>query len=123
MGKFKKHLDIAKEKLKAVAAAYKSKQHTVVGDLGTKVVEQLVEADAARVNEHYGTHSERHEYSNKNFPAEINRAMRKVWFAYGDLGYDGADGKRAKAVISNLNKIIKYFEERFGEKIESKINV
>jgi len=69
MGKFKKHLDIAKEKLKAVAAAYKSKQRTVVGDLGTKVVEQLVEADAARVNEHYGTHSERHKYSNKNFPA------------------------------------------------------
>ncbi len=48
MGEFKKHLDIAKEKLKAVAAAYKSKQRTVVGDLGTKVVEQLVEADAAR---------------------------------------------------------------------------
>ncbi len=48
MGKFKKHLDIAKEKLKAVAAAYKSKQRTVVGGLGTKVVEQLVEADAAR---------------------------------------------------------------------------
>jgi len=123
MGEFKKHLDIAKEKLKAVAAAYKSKQHTVVGDLGTKVVEQSVEADAARVNEHYGTHSERHKYSNKNFPAEINKAMRKVWFAYGDLGYDGTDGKRAKAVISNLNKIIKYFEKRFGEKIESKINV
>ncbi len=49
--------------------------------------------------------------------------MRKVWFAYGDLGYDGTDGKRAKAVISNLNKIIKYFEKRFGKKIESKINV
>jgi len=123
MGEFRKHLKIAKEKLQAVTAAYKKKQHTVVGDLGTKVVEQLVEADAARADEHYGTHSERHEYSNKNFPPEINKAMRKVWFAYGDLGYDGTNGKKAKAVISNLNKIIEYFEKRFGEKIESKINV
>jgi len=123
MGEFKKHLEIAKEKLKAVAAAYKSKQHTVVGDLTTKVVEQLVEADAGRFNEHFGTHSERHEYSNRTFPAEINKAMRRVWFAYGDLGYDGANGKRAKSVIINLNRIIEYFAKRFGEKIEPKINV
>lgn len=123
MGEFRKHLKIAKEKLSAVATAYKKKQHTVVGDLGTKVVEQLVEADAARANEHFGNHWSRHEYSNKTFPAEINKAMRKIWFAYGDLGYDGTDGKKAKSVIINLNKIIEYFEKRFGEKIKSKINV
>jgi hypothetical protein len=123
MGEFRKHLKIAKEKLNAVATAYKKKQHTVVGDLATKVVEQLVEADAARVKEHFGTHRSRHEYSNKTFPTEINKAMRRIWFAYGDLGYDGVDGKKAKSVIINLNKIIKYFEKRSGEKIESKINV
>jgi len=33
MGDLKKHLEIAKEKLSAVATAYKKKQHTVVGDL------------------------------------------------------------------------------------------
>ena len=43
--------------------------------------------------------------------------MRRIWFAYGDLGYDGADGKRAREVMSNLNLIIKFFEERLGEKI------
>ena len=123
MGDLKKHLELAKEKLNAVATAYKKKQRTVVGDLATKVVEQLVEADAARANEHFGTHRSRHEYSNKTFPAEINKAMRKIWFAYGDLGYDGVDGKKAKSVIVNLNRIIKYFEKRFGKKIESKINV
>ena len=113
MGAFKKQIDLAKEKLKATFTAYKNKQHTVVGDL----VEQLVEADAAREGEHFGDHTTRHDYSNKKFPQEINRAMRKIWFAYGDLGYDGVNGKRAKTVMSNLKIIIKFFEERFGEEI------
>lgn len=120
MGDFQKHLGLAKEKLRAAVNAYESKQNTVVGDLGTKVVEQLVEADAARSKEHFGDHKSRHEYSNKNFPSEVNKAMRKVWFAYGDLGYDGINGKRAKAVIDNLKTIVEFFEERFGEKIHEK---
>jgi len=117
MGDFQKHLKLAKEKLKATINAYHNKQSTVVGDLGTKVVEQLVEADAARNKEHFGDHQSRHEYSNKNFPSEINKAMRKIWFAYGDLGYDGVNGKRAKQVIDNLKIIAEFFEKRFGEKI------
>ena len=47
MGEFEKHLGIAKEKLSALVSAYERRQHTVVGDLGTKIVKQLVEADAA----------------------------------------------------------------------------
>ncbi len=114
MGDFHKHLELAKEKLKATINAYHSKQNTVVGDLGTKVVEQLVEADAARNKEHFGDHQSRHEYSNKNFPLEINKAMRKIWFAYGNLGYDGTNGERAKKVMEQLRRVIKFFEERFG---------
>jgi hypothetical protein len=120
MGDFQKHLELAKEKLRATLAAYNNKQSTVVGDLGTKVVEQLVETDAARSGEHFGDHKSRHEYSNKNFPAEINKAMRKIWFAYGDLGYDGINGNRAKAVIDNLRIIIEFFEKRFGVEIYEK---
>ena len=43
--------------------------------------------------------------------------MRRIWFAYGDLGYDGINGKRAKVVMYNLEVVIKFFEERFGVKI------
>ena len=67
-----------------------------MGDLGTEVVEQLIEADAARNNAHFGDHRSRHEYSNENYPLHINRAMRKIWFAYADLGYDGINAKERK---------------------------
>jgi len=39
MGNFKKHIEIAKEKLVAVISAHKNEQYTVVGDLATKVIE------------------------------------------------------------------------------------
>ena len=54
MGDFEKHLSITREKLSALKEAYQKRRYTVVGDLATKVVEQLVEADAARDNEHFG---------------------------------------------------------------------
>lgn len=120
MGDFNKHFELAKEKLKVTISAFHEKQSTVVGDLGTKVVEQLVEADAARNNEHFGDHQSRHEYSNKHFPPEVNKSMRKIWFAYGDLGYDGVNGKRAKEVMDNLKVIVSFFEKRFGMKIYEK---
>ena len=91
-----------------------------MGDLGTKVVEQLVEADAARTGRHFGMHPERHGYANREFPAYVNTAMKRVWFGYGDLGYDGVNGKRAREIIINLNKVLEFFEGRFGEKIEPK---
>ena len=123
MGNFKKHFDLAKEKLDATITAYKNKQNTVVGDLAVKVVEQFVEADASKDNKHFGAHKERHAYCNKNFTSDINESMRKIWFAYGDLGYDGVNGHRAKRVMENLKIIIDFFQERFNEKIEPKINI
>ena len=96
MGNFEKHLRLAKEKLDATLTAFEKNQNTVVGDLGTKIVEQLIEADAARQNRHFGDHKSRHDYAGREFPEHINSAMKKVWFAYGDLGYDGKNGNTAK---------------------------
>ena len=118
MGDYKKHLRIAQEKLKAVRNAFVNDQHTVVGDLATKVIEQLIEADAARENIHFGTHLDRHRFSAARYPEEINVAVKKVWFAYGDLGYDGVNGERAKRVIKSLDNVVKFFENSFGEQVE-----
>ncbi len=43
MGEYEKHIRMAREKGKAVRNAFKNRQYTVVGDLATKVVEQLEE--------------------------------------------------------------------------------
>src|SRR3990167_8212038 len=117
MGDFEKHIKLVKEKLKVTKEAFVGKENTVVGDLATKVVEQLVEADMARKGEHSGDHKSRHDYSNKEYPQQVNEAMRKILFAYGNLGYDGANGNRAKKVMENLGIVVKFFEERFGVRI------
>jgi len=117
MGDYKKHLNLAKEKLESINEAFKEKRYTVVGDLGTKVVEQLVEADAAKISQHFGDHRARHEYANANYPDEITHAMRRIWFAYGDLGYDGVNGARAREAMENIEIVVRFFEERFGKKI------
>jgi len=54
MGDSDQHLKLAREKLSALQEAYRRHQHTVVGDLAIKVVEQLVEADAAGHGMHFG---------------------------------------------------------------------
>ncbi|MCK9266583.1 hypothetical protein M0P98_06865 [bacterium] len=48
MGNLDKHIALAKEKLDATIDAYEKEMYTVVGDLATKVVEQLVEAVALK---------------------------------------------------------------------------
>ena len=117
MGILQKHVEIAKEKMASVHDAFVHGRYSVVGDLATKVVEQLVEADAAKNNLHFGNHKDRHEYSNANYPKRISKAMKKVWFAYGDLGYDGTNGNRAAAVMRDLEMIVEYFEDRLNEEI------
>lgn len=119
MSEYNKHLELAKEKLKILAIAYNDKKSSVVGDMGTKVVEQLVEADLARRNIHYTKHYDRHQYINNTYPPEIQNATKKIWYAYSDLGYDGQNGKQAEKVIHNLKKVLIYFEGLLNEKLTS----
>lgn len=116
MSEYLKHIELAKVKLVELMEAYKNERSSVVGDLGTKIVEQLVEADLARKEQHSVSHYKRHSYMNKSYPREVNLASKRVWAAYGDLGYDGLNGKRAKIVLYNLKKILVFFEELLNEK-------
>jgi len=114
MGDFKKHFELMKEKQAAAHQALGSKQHSVVGDLAIKAVEQAIEADAARgkIPRHFGEHEERLKYL-KSLSEELYQKARKLWFIYGDLGYDGVDGERARRAMGYVNAIIKFFEERW----------
>ncbi|MCX6776169.1 MAG: hypothetical protein NT130_04965 [Candidatus Micrarchaeota archaeon] len=114
MGEFKKHLELMREKQTATHQAFDNGQHSVVGDLAIKAVEQAIEADAARnkIPKHFGEHEERMKYVRSLSP-EVYERVRKLWFIYGDLGYDGVDGERAKKAVSYMDAIIKFFGERW----------
>ena len=122
MGDSDQHLKIAREKLSALQEAYRRHQHTVVGDLAIKVVEQLIEADAAGHGMHFGTHHERQGFANREYPHQITIAMRKIWFAYGDLGYDGTNGHRARLVMRHLKTVAQFLETRLGRQIWNSID-
>lgn len=117
MGNFNKHLKLVKEKYTNMERAYKSKDFTVVGDLGIKVIEQLIEADASLDNQHLGDHAPRFEWAKKVLPKKLFWKMRKVWFAYGDLGYEGENGGRAKRTMNFTRDIIEFFQRKWGVKI------
>jgi len=44
--------------------------------------------------------------------------MRKLWFIYGDLGYDGTNGNKAERAMRILEEIVQFFEKRWGIEIE-----
>jgi hypothetical protein len=117
MDDFQKHLGMMKEKLRATREAYKDKEFTVVGDLAIKVVEQALEAEAARDRKHLGDHRIRFKLAEKIFSKSMFDEMRKLWFIYGDLGYDGVNGARAKRAMKILEDIVQFFEKRWGVEI------
>ena len=118
MNDFQKHLEIMKEKLRATRRAYRDEEFTVVGDLAIKVVEQALEAEAARDRKHLGDHRKRFELAEEIFPGRMFNEMRKLWFIYGDLGYDGTNGNKAERAMRILEEIVQFFEKRWGIEIE-----
>jgi hypothetical protein len=114
MGDFRKHLELVKEKRAATYAAFKNKQSSVVGDLAIKTIEQAIEADAARqpLPQHLGEHALRFKYAQK-LSEDIYQKMRKLWFTYGSLGYEGVNGEKAEKAIKLMDDILHFFSERW----------
>lgn len=115
MGDFNKHIRLVKEKSRNMEKAYKSKDYTVVGDLAIKVIEQAIEADASLDDQHLGDHKPRFGWAKRVLPEKLFWKMRKVWFAYGDLGYEGENGGRAKRAVTFTRDIIGFFEDKWGD--------
>lgn len=116
MGDMVHHSKLAKEKREAALDEYKKRRYTVVGDLTLKAVEQAIEAVASQSGMHFHltprtAHAERVRWAKKNFP-EIAADLDVVWGAYGDLGYDGLDGNRARDAVEAMERIIDGIEKR-----------
>jgi len=116
MGDTTHHAKLAKEKREAALDEFEKGRYTVVGDLSLKAVEQAIEAAAAKSGKHFHTsprtaHAERVRWAKTSFP-EIAADLDMIWSAYGDLGYNGLNGKRAKEAVDAMERIIDEIEKR-----------
>lgn len=116
MGDVTHHSRLAKEKREAALDEFKKRRYTVVGDLTLKAVEQAIEAVASQSGMHFHltprtAHAERVMWAKKTFP-EIAAELDVVWGAYGDLGYDGLDGNRARDAVEAMERIMDGIEKR-----------
>jgi len=116
MGNTAHHAKLAKEKREAALDEFEKGRYTVVGDLALKAVEQTIEAAAAKSSKHFHVsprtaHAERVRWAKTSFP-EIAADLDIIWGAYGDLGYDGLDGRRAKEAVDAMERIIDEVEKR-----------
>ena len=119
MGDANHHSRIAREKREAALDELMKRRFTVVGDLVLKAVEQAIEAAAAALaGEHFHVnprtaHAQRVKWVKQNFP-KVGANIDIVWGAYGDLGYDGLDGNRARDAIEAMERILDAIEKRTG---------
>jgi len=116
MGDTAHHSRLAREKREAAIDEFNKGRYTVVGDLALKAVEQAIEAIAAKSGKHFHmspriAHAERVKWAKTVFP-KIAVDLDIIWGAYGDLGYNGLDGKRAKEAIDAMERIFNEFEKQ-----------
>lgn len=117
------HARVATEKRQAAIDELQKERYTVVDDLTLKAVEQAAEAAAAGDDRHFHVsprtaHSQRVSWVRERFP-DIAVDFEVLWGVYGDLGYDGLNGNRARKGVEAMERILSEISRqtgiRFGE--------
>jgi hypothetical protein len=118
MPSYKEHFKIMQEKKEKCYQSYNQEIFSVVGDLAIKVVEQAIEADAAKnFKRHLGGHRERINYAEQHISKQAAKNIKELFSIYSRLGYDGRNGIRAKRAVALVSSILKTLERRWGENI------
>ena len=102
---FENHKRNAEENVRAALHAYKMGWNSVVAETAFKAVEQAIEMHAALEGLHMRGHLERIDFADERYP-EVARMLRRLRRNYGDLGYDGINGERAKESINPMKKAL-----------------
>ena len=115
MGDASHHSRLSREKKLGARGEYEKGRFTNVGDLAMKAVEQAIEAVAAREGLHFhqhprSAHAQRTAYVRKRF-LSLSRDLALLWSTYGDLGYDGLNGRRAKEALEAMERILAVLEK------------
>jgi len=90
------HLQLAREKLQSVIEAYQKGRYSVVGDEAIKVVEEAIEAHAAKLGDHLRDHAPRFAFFRKYYGPEKHAKLKSVQRIHGawlrGLGRKGKSG-------------------------------
>lgn len=123
MGDDAHHTRLSKEKREAALEEHERRRYSAVGDLTIKAVEQAIEAAAYKEEgKHFHlrprtAHAERTKWAKEKFPP-ISKDLDVLWGTYGILGYEGADGDRARKAVEAMERIMDEISNRIGIRLK-----
>ena len=109
------HIQLAREKLQSVIESYQKERYSVVGDEAIKVVEEAIEAHAAKLGDHLRDHAPRFTFFRKYYGPEKYAKLQSLFNAYTGLGYEGWGGnEKAEWTIKTMFELLEAIEKRLG---------
>jgi hypothetical protein len=106
MGDSDLHSRLVKEKFLLAKYALEHSLYSGVGDEAVKTVEEAIELHASKFNRHLGSHTERRNWARSHYSREVQVALDELFRIYGDLGYNGRNGVKAKRAYELMMKIL-----------------
>lgn len=111
---FEEHIEVAEQYFQSAYDDMEKNRHPVVADNCTKVVGQLLKADANRKKgSDLRSHRNEFNYAEANHP-KVYDLYDKIFNIYNSLGYEGSNGEGAEMALQLMEEVIEYFEEDWG---------